>query len=65
MNLYNISSLVIYCLSVFAGSVLIVSWLQQGIVVGQAWLGTQVYIHRTTSSGEFDVSEIDQCYHYQ
>ena len=43
--------------------VLIVSWLRQGIVIGQAWLSTQVYIHRTTSSGELDAREYGQCYH--
>ena len=48
-----------YCLRVVAGSVrvLIVSRLRQGIVIGQAWLSTQIYIHRTTSSGELDARE--------
>ena len=45
--------------------VLIVSWLRQGIVIGQAWLSTQVYIHRTTSSGELDAREYGQCYHLE
>ena len=45
--------------------VLIVSWLRQGIVIGQAWLTNQVYIglhDRTTAFGEIDATEYGQCY---
>ena len=56
MNLCNFSSFVVCCLRVFARSVrvLIVGCLQQGIGVGQAWLSIQVFIKRTSSSGELD-----------
>ena len=48
-----------------AGSVrdFMISCSQQVVVIGQVWLSTQVYIHRTTSSGELDAREYGQCYH--